>query len=119
MSPVRALFALAAALAAMLAATALVWWSPGDHALTLPALMRALGLTAVTALVLVRLVRRDRRVWWATALAALGTAALVFVKFAVTGTPFGWVPAACVLAAAAVLVPPAVRAPRRPRDWTR
>lgn len=119
MSPTRALLALAAALGAMLGLTALVWFGPGDHALTLPALMRALGLGAVTALVLVRLVRRDRRIWWATALAALGTAALVFVKFAVTGTPFGWVPALCVLAAAAVLVPPAVRSPRRTRDWTR
>ncbi|OLT36303.1 hypothetical protein BJF79_06760 [Actinomadura sp. CNU-125] len=119
MTPTRALLDLAAALGAMLGLTALVWFGPGDHGLMMPHLMWALGLAAVTALVLIRLVRRDRRVWWVTALAALGTAALVFVKFAVTVNPFGWVPAVCVLAAAAVLVPHAVRAPRRPRDWTR
>ncbi|MBE1532452.1 hypothetical protein [Actinomadura algeriensis] len=119
MSPTRALLSLAAALGAMLGLTALVWFGPGDHGLMMPHLMWALGLAAVTALVLIRLVRLDRRIWWTIALAALGGAALVFVKFAVTVTPFGWAPALCVLAAAAVLVRPAVRAPRRPRDWTR
>ncbi|GAA0585294.1 hypothetical protein [Actinomadura livida] len=116
--PARALLRLAGALAVMAGVAALAS-TGGDPAPYWPRLAWALGLGAVTAVALIRPARRDRRGWQATVLAAPAVLAAVLVKFAVTGAPVAWVPAAAVVWTAVTLAPRAVRAWRRTPDWAR
>lgn len=114
--PVRALLRLAGALAAM-AGVAAMASTGGDPALYWPRLAWALALGAVTAAALIRPALRDGRGWQATVMAALAVLAAVMVKFAVTGAPVAWVPAAAAAWTAVTLAPRAVRLWRRPPDW--